>query len=221
MIDELGVLTFSNSEGNFDGELTNARNPSKSSLTVLGDKMSECASMISVRPRFFPGSNNQSCPSINCDYFTSFRRRFISELEAWWQWRRMFKWIKNILLLKTCNTFGKLRFTVDFICSQSIEGAAHPPICGVGFENHRTVNLSIQFFNLIILELNSYINSFPFTSLYGRLLVPVGRRPVLNIKTWVHRMPENLKQSRIAVFHVHTFKNLLEFKGQVLQRFFL
>ena len=47
-------LTFSNSEGNFEGELTSAKNPSKSSLTVLGDKMSECASMISVSPRFFP-----------------------------------------------------------------------------------------------------------------------------------------------------------------------
>ena len=47
-------FTFSNNDGNFEGELTNARNPSKSSLTVLGDKMSECASMINVRPRFLP-----------------------------------------------------------------------------------------------------------------------------------------------------------------------
>lgn len=47
-------ITFSNSDGNCDRELTIDMKPSKSSCMVLGDKMFEWVSMMSVSPRFFP-----------------------------------------------------------------------------------------------------------------------------------------------------------------------
>ena len=50
----IGAITFSNNEGNLVGELTRARKPSKSSLTVLGEAISEWASIIRVNPLFFP-----------------------------------------------------------------------------------------------------------------------------------------------------------------------
>ena len=69
----LCLFTFSNKAGNLVCELTSVRNPSKSSLTVFGDAMSEWASMINVRPRFFPGDEHYKNTQRSKEMFHLFR----------------------------------------------------------------------------------------------------------------------------------------------------
>ena len=113
-----------------------------------------------------------------------------------------------------CNTPGELRIPIDFLSSQGVEGAAHAPVGGVGHEDQGAVD----------------INPLPLAPLDGRLLVSVGGCPVLDVKTGVHCVPENLKNSakknyrflknleqrRVALLHVHASEDFLKLLGKIL-----
>ena len=113
-------LTFSKSDGNLEGELTSERkpsimsyhffyslpkvSPSKSSRTVLGERMSEWASIIRVSPRFLPCDNYITnfpapfeelhihlCCIASLSDLTSFWGRFFFWFKSWRQFRRIWR----------------------------------------------------------------------------------------------------------------------------------